>query len=165
MAILDSGERRQFETGAVRDVQAGKGRCDLLPLDIVAEMLESETIGHLARFVEDGDAAHLVRAAESFIAEAFPDRETAMLEFACHLEEGAAKYGERNWQMGISSHSYIDSAVRHYLKHSRGDIDERHDRAFLFNCLCGAWTVRHLPWADDVPHENGRCSDGGEGRI
>ena len=29
--LHDSGERRQFETGAVRDMQAGKGRCDLLP--------------------------------------------------------------------------------------------------------------------------------------
>lgn len=163
MAILDSGERRQFETGAVRDVQAGKGRCDLLPLDIVAELLESETIGHLADFVEDGNAENLVQAAKSFIEEAFPDRETAMLDFACHLEEGAAKYGERNWQLGIKSHSYIDSSVRHYLKHMRDDTDERHDRAFLFNCLCCAWTVRHKPEMDDVPHEYGRCADGEEG--
>ena len=29
--ITDSGERRQFESGAVRDVAEGKGRCDLLP--------------------------------------------------------------------------------------------------------------------------------------
>lgn len=29
--IKDSGERRKFETGAVRDVVSGKGRCDLLP--------------------------------------------------------------------------------------------------------------------------------------
>lgn len=29
--IQDSGERRQFETGAVRDMAEGKGRCDLLP--------------------------------------------------------------------------------------------------------------------------------------
>lgn len=31
MTIKDSGTRRQFETGAVRDMQEGKGRCDLLP--------------------------------------------------------------------------------------------------------------------------------------
>ena len=29
--IKDSGVRRRFETGAVRDMQEGKGRCDLLP--------------------------------------------------------------------------------------------------------------------------------------
>ena len=35
MEIKDSGERREFETGAVRDIQKGKGRCDLMPLDVV----------------------------------------------------------------------------------------------------------------------------------
>ena len=34
--IKDSGARREFESGAVRDIQEGKGRCDLLPLDVVA---------------------------------------------------------------------------------------------------------------------------------
>lgn len=29
--IKDSGHRREFETGAVRDMEEGKGRCDLLP--------------------------------------------------------------------------------------------------------------------------------------
>ena len=29
--ILDSGNRREFESGAVRDMAKGKGRCDLLP--------------------------------------------------------------------------------------------------------------------------------------
>ena len=31
MEIKDSGTRRQFDTGAVRDMQEGKGRMDLLP--------------------------------------------------------------------------------------------------------------------------------------
>ena len=31
MKIKDSGERREFSTGAVRDMAEGKGRCDLLP--------------------------------------------------------------------------------------------------------------------------------------
>ena len=29
--LQDSGNRREFETGAVRDMSEGKGRCDLLP--------------------------------------------------------------------------------------------------------------------------------------
>ena len=29
--IKDSGHRREFDTGAVRDMQAGKGRMDLVP--------------------------------------------------------------------------------------------------------------------------------------
>lgn len=32
MEIKDSGERTEFATGAVRDMAAGKGRCDLLPM-------------------------------------------------------------------------------------------------------------------------------------
>jgi hypothetical protein len=31
MEVKDSGNRRSFESGAVRDMQEGKGRCDLLP--------------------------------------------------------------------------------------------------------------------------------------
>lgn len=33
--IADSGNRTTYNTGAVRDIQIGKGRCDLLPLDII----------------------------------------------------------------------------------------------------------------------------------
>lgn len=29
--LKDSGDRRKFESGAIRDMQEGKGRCDLLP--------------------------------------------------------------------------------------------------------------------------------------
>lgn len=42
--IKDSGNRREYETGAVRDMAAGKGRCDLLPLDVAAIMLQGGTI-------------------------------------------------------------------------------------------------------------------------
>lgn len=31
LPLKDSGDRRKFETGAVRDMAEGKGRCDLLP--------------------------------------------------------------------------------------------------------------------------------------
>ena len=40
MAVIkDSGERRSFETGAVRDIQEGKGRCDLMPLEVMVDIL------------------------------------------------------------------------------------------------------------------------------
>lgn len=32
--LKDSGNRREFETGAVRDMQEGKGRMDLVPWGI-----------------------------------------------------------------------------------------------------------------------------------
>lgn len=36
--ILDSGERTEFSTGAVRDMHAGKGRMDLLPWHGIMEV-------------------------------------------------------------------------------------------------------------------------------
>ena len=36
--IKDSGERREFSTGAVRDIQEGKGRMDLLPWGAIMEV-------------------------------------------------------------------------------------------------------------------------------
>lgn len=36
--ILDSGERTEFQTGAVRDMHLGKGRMDLLPWNAIIEV-------------------------------------------------------------------------------------------------------------------------------
>lgn len=38
MEIKDSGERTEFETGAVRDLHTGKGRMDLLPWEALIEV-------------------------------------------------------------------------------------------------------------------------------
>ena len=40
---------------------------------------------------------------------------------------------------------FLDCGVRHYLKWRRGDNDEPHDRAFLWNMLGLAWTIKNLP--------------------
>lgn len=37
-SIKDSGNRRKFDTGAVRDIQTGKGRYDLIPWDAIHEL-------------------------------------------------------------------------------------------------------------------------------
>lgn len=147
--IKDSGERREFESGAVRDIQDGKGRCDLMPLDVVYD----KTLTAIERFKETGDALHLQDA--MYGAAFFPDVYTMLLEVSKHFEEGAKKYGEDNWQKGIPTHCYIDSAVRHYLKHLRGDMDEPHDKAFVWNLLCCMWTCIHKPELNDYRKENG----------
>ena len=145
--IKDSGERQEFSTGAVRDVQVGKGRCDLMPLDIVSEFMaikpEKDYLSYIADFQETENYESLIGAAASFADKYFADRETAVLEYAIQLENGAIKYGPRNWQKGIPLDRYVDSGIRHYMKHLRGDDDERHDRAALWNMLCGAWTRKH----------------------
>ena len=42
--IKDSGDRTEFETGAVRDMREGKGRCDLMPLEVVGEWLKDDIL-------------------------------------------------------------------------------------------------------------------------
>lgn len=146
--ILDSGNRRQFETGAVRDICEGKGRCDLLPLDVVAETMNNFVIRFIYLYqVEDGDYERLFDAL--MYSGIFPDLPTLMLEVAKHFEEGCKKYGDNNWQKGIPTHCYVDSAVRHYLKYLRGDKDEPHDRAFCWNIMCCIWTCIHKPELND----------------
>lgn len=154
--ILDSGERREFESGAVRDIQEGKGRCDLMPLDVIRDVYmifreddptTSAILSFIYTFTCDGNYMHLYHALDSF--DVFSGWETMFLEVSKHFEEGAKKYGEHNWQKGIPTHCYIDSAVRHYLKFVRGDEDEPHDRAFVWNILCCIWTCIHKPEFND----------------
>lgn len=157
--IRDSGERREFETGAVRDIQEGKGRCDLMPLDVVALVNgcgeESHIIRCLADFQEDGMIIHLCGVLEIFAELHYANNiPTMFLEVAKHFEDGAKKYGEHNWQKGIPVHCYIDSAIRHYLKWLRGDKDEPHDRAFVWNILCCIWTCKHKPELNEYRGDN-----------
>lgn len=156
--IKDSGERRQFETGAVRDIQEGKGRCDLLPLDVVGDVLDDYVLRHIAQFQLSGNAMCLCNALCTAWADEdihmFDGDKTMILEVSKHFEEGAKKYGEYNWQKGIPTHCYIDSAVRHYLKYLRGDTDEPHDRAFVWNILCCIWTCKHKPELNDYAKDD-----------
>ena len=164
--IKDSGNRREFETGAVRDIQEGKGRCDLMPLDVVAGFLgqmygrdhiPSRTLMALSLFTESGDRGYLYNALSHI--DLYNGYAEMFLEVSKHFEEGAKKYGENNWQKGIPTHCYIDSAVRHYLKYLRGDKDEPHDRAFVWNILCCIWTCIHKPELNDYVKSEEKESD------
>ena len=152
MEIKDSGARREFSTGAVRDIQEGKGRCDLMPLDIVGHLLSNPTLAYLYRFTQYGEEISLYNALTA--SGVFHDTHTMCLEVSKHFEAGAKKYGEHNWQKGIPTHCYIDSAVRHYLKYLRGDKDEPHDRAFVWNILCCIWTCTHKPELNDYKEKH-----------
>lgn len=159
-AILDSGERIEFETGAVRDISSGKGRFDLMPSIVIERLLDSEydTLPStfckaLTTFKITREPSVLIEALRALAEEFFDDDiYTMLLEVAKHFEEGAKKYGEHNWQKGIPEHSYIDSAYRHYIKHRRGDDDEPHDRAAAWNIMCLYWTVINIddPKINDI---------------
>lgn len=148
--ILDSGNRREFSSGAVRDCAEGRGRCDLLPLGVVATLLKSEELNCIHLFQESGSTFYLYQCLHNFLPDSeFGTEEEMLLEVAKHFEEGAKKYGERNWQKGIPLHCYIDSGVRHLLKYWNNQTDERHDRAFCWNLMCAIWTFENKPELDD----------------
>lgn len=157
--LKDSGERREFESGALRDVQEGKGRCDLLPLDVVAnfiglDLYTDDVLEFINQYVRNGDVGHLYTAIHKFCNRVGLEEYTAILEVAKHYEDGARKYQPRNWEKGIPLHCYIDSGVRHYLKHMRGDRDEPHNRAFIWNMFGAIWTHNHKPELIDLPFKD-----------
>ena len=161
--LADSGKRTSYEGGGVRETDCGKGRCDLLPLDIVDELIYHETPWHYTSIPnlinhyiwvldeEHEDYTILLEAFKGFaIKELGWGLSTALIEVSKQFEEGAKKYSPNNWRKGLPVHCYLDSAVRHYLKWVRGDKDEPHDRACLWNLICAAWTIKHKPEFIDV---------------
>ena len=168
--IKDSGNRTQYNTGAVRDIQENKGRCDLMPLEEIAECyawfdVDEETIDEnymdyirmifkgLSEWQRDKTNRLLVGALENFKRineDKWETAEEMFLDVSLHYKQGAKKYGERNWEKGIPTHSYLDSAIRHLLKFEAGHTDERHDRAFAWNILGLMWTMNNKPELDDV---------------
>ena len=150
--IQDSGERRKFDTGAVRDVTEGKGRCDLLPLGVIGELLDDEVLTDIEHYIRTGQMDFLKNALDDFREyKGECDIYEMFLDVSHHYEEGAKKYKERNWEQGIPLHSFIDSAVRHYLNFQIGRHDERHDRAFYWNLLGALWTQENKPEMIDLP--------------
>lgn len=144
--ILDSGSRTTFESGATRDIQEGKGRPTLMPLQVVSRLLGKQTGDYIfqsiAAFTEHGETKYLYAALLKFVAIAYNgEPETMLLDAAVHFEEGAKKYGENNWQKGLPVNCYLDSAIRHYLKYRRGDTDENHSASFVWNLTCCIWEV------------------------
>ena len=107
--LKDSGARRDFGTGAVRDVADGKGRCDLLPLGVIARTGEGDVILKcIDEYIRTGKITSLEFAIVRFSEAYFDNIETGMLEAAKQYEDGCQKYGERNWENGIPLHCYIE---------------------------------------------------------
>lgn len=154
--LQDSGARRDFPSGAVRDAVKGmgKGRCDLMPLDIICQFVGPEP-DKILLLIEDfqrsGDTEFLKEAITLLIDDCFGDTYDALLELAVHFEDGANKYADRNWEKGMPVHCFIDSAVRHYIKWLRGDEDEKHERACFWNLVCAWWTMENHPDQNDLP--------------
>ena len=169
--IKDSGNRTKFETGAVRDIQRGKGRFDLMPLDVVENLLWayergtsaapcmiSDVIAYINNAKRYSSSSGLLQAVCCYAKATRKDIFALMLDVAKHFENGALKYGEHNWEKGIPISRYIDSALRHLMKDLAGETDEDHAAAFVWNCMCAAWTMEHLPEMDDCTMARKTCT-------
>lgn len=99
--LKDSGARKEFSTGAVRDISENKGRMDLLPM-------------------------------------------RALMEVSRLYEAGCLKYGDRNWEAGISTHCYADSGPRHFARFMIGQNDEPHLTQAVWNMLCLLDTILRI---------------------
>jgi hypothetical protein len=153
--VKDSGDRTVFATGSVRDMQGeDKGSCHLLPLDTVALLFReswfTKILRHVQNFIDTGDDIELSLAIRDFCSMEEMSLPEAMLQVSIHYKEGAEKYKPNNWKLGIPISSYISSGLRHLFKHVDGHIDEKHDRAFIWNMLGAMWTMEHKPEMDDL---------------
>lgn len=64
----------------------------------------------------------------------------ALRGLALVFEEGAAAHGDRNWEDGIPTHSFLNSASRHLNQYAAGERDERHLFQAMWNLFCWAET-------------------------
>ena len=123
----------------------GKGRCDLLPLEQVSALLDFNTvIYNIYQYQQTNDIDYIADAIKDFCLMRGWTVPHAMLELAVHFQDGARKYGERNWERGLPENCYIDSAVRHLLKYLDNMNDEPHDRAVLWNLICLWYTHENI---------------------
>ena len=76
----------------------------------------------------------------------------AIHELAQHCENGAIKYGERNCEKGIPTHSLLDSAVRHLSCYLRGQKEENHLRAAMWNVAMAIEMELNNKDMQDIPN-------------
>lgn len=159
--IKTSGGTREFETGAHRDNSKGKGRCDLIPMDVLQKFFEEDNVIYeLTQYQLTGEISFLYSALDSFVVDYaqqagivvdITDKASIkkckaglILQLSKHYEHGAEIYGENNWQKGMPLSVYLDSAMRHYLKYISGWKDEDHAIAFVWNVFALLWTKEHI---------------------
>jgi len=68
----------------------------------------------------------------------------ALKRLAQHYENGANKYGDRNWEKGQPIARYLDSAIRHAYAYLNGGADEDHLAAVAWNALAAIETEHRI---------------------
>lgn len=95
----------------------------------------------------------------------------AVRRLAQHFENGAVKYGDRNWEKGQPLGRYLDSALRHTFAILQGKRDEDHAAAAAWNLLAFIETAERIEAGEmqldrDVANaldDIGYVQDGSEG--
>lgn len=73
--------------------------------------------------------------------------------YAAHLTKGAEKYGKRNWQLASSEEEldrFRSSAARHFHQWLRGDQDEDHFAAVVFNLNAAEYVTARINSRSDL---------------
>ena len=55
------------------------------------------------------------------------------LRFGFHMTKGAKAHGDKNWEKGFPTDSYLESLDRHLAQYLMGDRSEDHLSAIIFN--------------------------------
>lgn len=63
----------------------------------------------------------------------------ALKRVAIHYTDGAKKYDDNNWKLGIPTGRFIESACRHWAQYLLGETEEDHLSAMVFNILGIIW--------------------------
>lgn len=67
-----------------------------------------------------------------------------MLRLAQHYENGAKKYGDRNWEKGQPVHEFLNSAMRHLMRFIAGENGEDHLSAVAWNVFGAIHTIKQV---------------------
>jgi hypothetical protein len=152
--LIDSGKRTVFDSGAVREIDNSKGRCDIVYNKAWSELTSDTFYAIMEDFVRTGNRNDVLMLLTKVIREVYADNyEIAYLDVAKHYAEGAEKYSERNMEKGLPFHSMCDSALRHYTKLKDGWCDEPHARAVLWNLLTLLYMIDNKPEMNDLPYK------------
>lgn len=148
--LADSGERTATVTGALRQPNSpDAGRFDLIPGECVASLpTDVDTDGSFSAAIQDaymglslGDLEH-VRGLAAFII--FAKWGGSLRRLAVHYARGAIKYADRNWEKGLETGRIVDSLLRHADKALRGEMDEDHEAAVVWNAFALDFTLARL---------------------
>jgi hypothetical protein len=132
----DSGKRQEFSTGAIRDAAEGKPRMELLTpymIKLMADHMELPRLTHVASFMDTNETEHLELLLVDIIWVEADD--TLVDRCGTWMAKGAAKYADRNWELGLPVSRYLSSLLRHLLKWERDEDDEDHAAAIVFNVM------------------------------